>query len=119
MFGLVAAELRMVAFRRAGSLLPGCCSESGDGAGVSSLSSGNLLAWFTLSYPALKATDVVSFSLNATTSFLMSDLGSGMLDEDLVLRGKTQIPNVPIPGAIWLLGSGLAGMAVVARRLKK
>lgn len=108
----------MVAFRRAGSLLPGCCSESGDGVGVD-LSSGNLLAWFTLSYPALKATDVVSFSLNAATSFLMSDLGSGMLDEDLVLRGKTQIPNVPIPGAIWLLGSGLAGMAAVARRLKK
>ena len=27
--------------------------------------------------------------------------------------------NVPIPGAAWLLGSGLIGLVVIRRRMKK
>ena len=80
------------------------------------LSSGKLLlAWFTLNYPALKEVDVISFSLNPAESFAISDATSGSLDEGFILTGRTQIPNVPIPGAIWLLGSGIMSLVGLRR----
>ena len=36
---------------------------------------------------------------------------------ELVLSGKVVTP-IPIPAAVWLFGSGLVGLAAVARRKK-
>jgi hypothetical protein len=55
-----------------------------------------------------------------------SDLGKAgfwqeMYDNhySLILQGTTNPSSVPIPGAIWLLGSGLAGLAGLRKRFKK
>ena len=39
-------------------------------------------------------------------------------NDNLMGRTNRDTPNVPIPGAIWLLGSGLAGLIGVRRRRK-
>lgn len=39
-------------------------------------------------------------------------------DMVLVLRGSGNTPAVPVPGAVWLLGSGIAGIAAMRRRMK-
>jgi hypothetical protein len=44
------------------------------------------------------------------------DYGVGLFGS---LDGQEVGPPVPIPGAVWLLGSGLAGIAALRRKLKK
>lgn len=88
-----------------------------DAVGVDLSSGNNLLALFTLAYPKLNPGTILSFSLNPSGSFADSDADSGAFSDALVLRGRTEIPvpNVPIPGAIWLLGSGVMSLVGLRR----
>ncbi len=57
------------------------------------------------------------------TKFILADAKGGLLNDFKVdLLGNTyKISNVPIPGAIWLLCSGLIGLAGISskRRMRK
>lgn len=67
-----------------------------------------LLGLITLSYPALDPGTILTLSLLPDQSFLLSDADSGSLREDLI--GGGTIVVTPIPGAVWLLGTGMVAI---------
>ena len=44
---------------------------------------------------------------------------SGVILDDQLGKYLASISNVPIPGALWLLGSGVVGLVGIRRRMKK
>ncbi len=73
--------------------------------------------------------NIGSWSTTATTVDFAIDLaGTGLLNGDElamrwgftcandVIEGAVKVPEVPVPAAVWLFGSGLLGLAAVARR---
>ena len=48
-----------------------------------------------------------------------NDFGPASDDISTVKGGIAEIANVPIPGAIWFLGSGLIGIVGIRRKIKK
>jgi hypothetical protein len=52
-----------------------------------------------------------------TTNVL--ELTASLSASGLTLTGSSAPPPVPLPPAVWLLGSGLLGLAGVARRKAK
>jgi hypothetical protein len=82
---------------------------TGNGTGVENAAD-RLLGRISLSYPQLTPGTVLTFSLIDGESFLESDSSTGYQVEELVLTGQTTIPEVPLPGAIWIMGGGLLAL---------
>ncbi len=61
--------------------------------------------------------DAWNFNMNDGGQHPYDKSGYQDLDFGLALRSG-QVSEVPVPGAIWLFGSGLAGMAAFTRRRK-
>jgi len=62
----------------------------------------------------------VLYSGNFNISFNAPFTGQGeAFSSDMVLSGDITNTPVPIPGAVWLLGSGMLGLVGVRRRFKK
>jgi hypothetical protein len=93
-------------------MVMGDVTENGSGA---DLSGGRQLGEITLNYPHLDPGVILAFSLIPGQNFVVSDLDSGYITEELLLNGKTSIHVTPIPGAIWIMGGGLLGLLRLRR----
>ncbi|MCB2182627.1 MAG: VPLPA-CTERM sorting domain-containing protein [Desulfobulbaceae bacterium] len=96
------------------------------------ISSGNVLMEGLLNFtdPALSGTILLgSITMTATDSFTLTssdksplsiDFGSetGFNYDNVIAFQSANVSAVPLPGAVFLLGSGLAGLAGLARRGK-
>ena len=77
---------------------------------------------FTLTYTPTSFSIVISdgmstlFSHTETGSFADGRYGAYNFSQAHTRYSDFQVSSVPIPGAVWLLGSGLLGLAVVRRR---
>jgi hypothetical protein len=65
----------------------------------------SLLGRITLSHPELDPGTKLTLSLLPDQSFVLSDIDSGSLREDLIGSATTIV--TPIPGAVWLFGTGI------------
>jgi hypothetical protein len=57
----------------------------------------------------------LSFTFDTTTF----DEEHGFFNSDLILSGEVDNTYVPIPAAVWLLGSGFIGLIGIRRKIKK
>ena len=59
--------------------------------------------------------DTVTFTFNGASGLLVSDISNVSFQYGTDFA-ESNIPGVPVPAALWLFGSGLLGLAGVARR---
>ena len=77
-----------------------------------------LLATFDLTCTGPGFTDLVMNDLNDQPNWLLAD-GVTVIDDELGLPfAIASVNQVPIPGAVWLLGSALFGLIGLRRRIK-
>lgn len=74
----------------------------------------------TLGLPEVQTFDIPDFATYNFFSISATPIQSGYSSSDiLIVDGlTTAFTPVPIPGAVWLLGSGLVGLAGLRRKLK-
>jgi hypothetical protein len=77
-------------------------------------SADTLLASFALSCIGVGSTEIWAADYNDQPNWLT--IGQIVLDDQLPIYLAT-VNNVPIPGAVWLLGSGLLGLLGIRRRI--
>lgn len=74
-----------------------------------------LLATLTLDYECIAGTGGIDFFLVDPSQNFMTCAAGGQFD--LTLDGDTHMDCVPIPAAVWLLGSGVLGLVAFRRRM--
>ncbi|PXF54707.1 MAG: hypothetical protein C4B58_15720 [Deltaproteobacteria bacterium] len=76
-----------------------------------------LLATFALHCTAISVDELWLNDFDETVQWVLKD--GSVLDGELFPTHIATVDNVPIPGAIWLLGSGLLGLVGTGFRRKK
>jgi hypothetical protein len=74
-----------------------------------------ILGRVSLFYPDLTPGTVLTFSLMDGDRYIEADSDYHYQKEDLVLIGQTDISIVPIPGAFWIMGTGLLMLMKLSR----